>query len=177
MSTDIAVIVIDVQVGIMREAYRSDEVLQNIKRLLERARAAGTPVIYVQHASSAGQDLEINTPGWQIYPTIAPRVDEMVVGKESPDAFYQTRLQAELEERGIKRLVIVGAQTQYCVDTTTRRAVSQGYDVLLASDAHTTFDNEILTAAQIVALHNETLENFWAGEQVVRVKPVDEIVF
>ncbi len=177
MSTDMAVVVIDVQAGIMANAYHSAEVLENIKNLLGRAREAGVPVIYVQHASPAGQDLEINTPPWQIHPTIAPLAGEVVIGKESPDSFHSTQLQTELEKQGIKQLVIVGAETQFCVDTTTRRAVSQGYDVLLVSDAHTTSYSPTLPAEQVIALHNETLNGFWADENVVRVRPAAEIVF
>ena len=177
MSTDTALLVIDVQVGLMQNAYRRDEVLQKIKLLLERAREGETPIIYVQHDDSPGGDLEVNTPGWQIHPAIAPREGEVVVRKESPDAFYQTRLQEELEARNTKRLVIVGGQTEYCVETTTRRAVSQGYNVLLVGDAHTTFDSKTLTAAQIIAFCNEAMNGFWAGEQVVRVRSAEEIVF
>ncbi|HEY3993021.1 MAG TPA: cysteine hydrolase family protein [Ktedonobacteraceae bacterium] len=177
MSSDTALLVIDVQVGLMQDAYGRDEVLQTIKLLLERAHASETPVIYVQHDDSPGGDLEFDTPGWQIHPLVAPREGEVVVRKASPDAFYQTRLQEELQTRGIKRLVIAGGQTEYCVDATTRRAVSQGYNVLLVSDAHTTFDNKTLTAAQIIAFYNETMNGFWAGDQVVRVRPAEEIVF
>ena len=86
-------------------------------------------------------------------------------------------MQAELEARGIKRLIITGGQTQYCVDTTVRRAVAQGYDVLLASDAHTTEDSETLPAEKIIAFYNETLNGFWAGKSKVRVQPASEIHF
>jgi len=86
-------------------------------------------------------------------------------------------LQEELKVRGIKRLVICGGQTQYCVDTAVRRAAAVGYDVLLASDAHTTEDSETLPAEQIIAFYNETLNGFWAGERKVRVQPASEIHF
>ena len=177
MSTGTALLVIDVQAGLMQDAYRREEVLRAINLLLERTRGSNTPVIYVQHDGTSGDVLEVGTPGWQIHPAIAPRDGEAVVREKSPDAFYQTRLQEELEARGIKRLVIVGGQTEYCVCTTARRAVSQGYDVLLVSDAHTTFDNKTLTAAQIVAFYNEALNGFWAGNQVVRVRSASEIEF
>lgn len=177
MGTDTALLVIDVQVNLMKDAYRRDEVLRTIGLLLDRARASATPVVYVQHNDEPGGDLETNTPGWQIHPAVTPHADEVVVQKASPDGFYQTSLQEELQVRGIKRLVVVGGQTEYCVDTTARRAVSQGYDVLLVSDAHTTFDNEILSAEQIIALYNHASNGFWAGDHVVRVRPASEIVF
>lgn len=177
MSTETALLIIDVQVGLIEDAYRRDEVLQSIQLLLERARAQGTPVIYVQHEEVPGQQLEANTPAWQIHPAIAPRADETVVRKESPDAFHRTNLQEELQARGIKSLIVMGMQTEYCVDTTTRRAVTQGYDVLLVSDAHTTYDNKTLKAEQITAFYNETWNGFWADEHAVRVRSAEEIVF
>ncbi|SRR5258707_14057681 len=176
MSAETALVVIDVQVNLMKEAYRREEVLQTIGLLLERARASETPVIYVQHNDEPGGDLETNTPGWQIHPAVAPREGEVVIQKASPDAFHRTRLQEELQARGIKRLVVTGGQTEYCVDATTRQAVSQGYDVLLVSDAHTTLGNKTLNAGQIIAFYNEAMHGFWAGESVVRVKSAEEIV-
>jgi nicotinamidase-related amidase len=177
MSADTALVVIDAQIGVVGEAYRHDEVLDNINLLLDRARTSGTPVIYIQHNEPKGGELEPGMPKWPIHPAIAPHDGEPVIQKESPDSFHETPLQAELEARGIKRLVITGGQTQICVDTTVRRAVAQGYNVLLASDAHTTDDSETLPAEKIIAFYNETLNGFWAGEHVVRVRPASEIHF
>ena len=174
MNVDTALLVIDAQMGVVGEAYQHDEVLENIKLLLDRARTSGTPVIYVQHIDPW---MEPGTPLWQIHPTVAPHEGEPAVQKKSPDSFHETRLQEELEARGIKRLVITGGQTQMCVDTTARRAVAKGYDVLLASDAHTTEDSETLPAEKIIAFYNETLNGFWAGEHKVRVLPASEIDF
>lgn len=176
MKMETALVVIDVQYGVVGEgAYHRDEVLKNINLLLDRARSSETPVIYVQHNEPVY--MEPGMPEWQIHSAIAPRAGETVIEKESPDSFHKTRLQEELEARGIKRLVIAGAQTQMCIDSTVRRAVAQGYDVLLAGDAHTTDDSETWPAAQIIAFHNETLNGFWAGERRVRVKPTSEIQF
>ncbi len=114
---------------------------------------------------------------WQIHPAVTPHEGEPVIQKESPDSFHATCLQEELEARGIKRLVITGGQTQYCVDTTVRRAASQGYDVVLVSDAHTTEDSETLPAKQMIAFSNETLNGFRAGQHKVQVQPASEIHF
>jgi nicotinamidase-related amidase len=171
---DTALVVIDTQVEIIEAAYRGKEVLENIGTLLAKARAAGVPVIYVQHNDPY---LTVGTPQWQIHPAIAPQEGEPVVHKQSPDSFYDTTLQQELEKRSIKHLVIVGAQSNYCVDTSSRRAVSVGYDVTLVSDAHTTEDSDVLTAEQIIAHHNSTLDSFWAGEHRIRVKPTDQVAF
>jgi nicotinamidase-related amidase len=177
MNTDTALVVIDAQIGVVGEAYHHDEVLENINLLLDRARTSGTPVIYVQHNESKGRELEPGAPKWSIHPAVAPHDGEPIVQKTAPDSFYETSLQTELEAHGIKRLIITGGQTQYCVDTTVRRAVAQGYDVLLVSDAHTTEDSDTLPAEKIIAFYNETLNGFWAGGHKVRVQPANEIYF
>jgi nicotinamidase-related amidase len=177
MSTETALVVIDVQQGLMEEAYQRDEVLNRINTLLARARASQTPVIYVQHDEPKGYQLEVGTVAWQIHPAVAPRPDEPVVNKRASDAFYDTTLKQELDRRGIHHLVVVGGQTEYCVDTTVRRATTCGYDVTLVSDAHTTYDCEMLTAPQIIAHTNEMLNGFHTDTCNIIVKPTSEITF
>ncbi len=178
MSTQTALLVIDVQVGLITgPAYRGPEVLANIADLLARARVAGTPVIYVQHDGDAGGQMEPGAPGWQIHPTIAPESGEPIIRKRASDAFYQTNLQAELEALHIQHLIITGCRTEMCVDTTSRAAISRGYDVTLVSDAHSTSDNEVLSAEQIVAHHNMTLDDFGTDEHVVVIKQTKDVAF
>jgi nicotinamidase-related amidase len=105
-------------------------------------------------------------------PAIAPSQDGLVIHKRHPDSFQETELQHELKERGIEYLVIAGIQTEYCVDTTCRRAYSLGYDVILVQDGHSTWDSEPLDASQIIAHHNNVL-----GGWFTRLQPAREIVF
>ncbi len=177
MSTDTALVVIDVQKGLIGDAYQHDEILARINTLLAKARASQTPVIYVQHDEPKGYSLEVGTDAWQIHPAIAPQNDEPVVNKRASDAFYDTTLRQELDRRGIKHLVVVGGQTEYCVDTTVRRATTCGYDVTLVGDAHTTYDCDLLSAAQIIAYHNEVLDGFQTDTCAIIVKPTSEITF
>ena len=172
-----ALLVIDVQVGIIEgfKAYRANEVLHQINSLLERARSSGTPVIYIQHDGENGHPLEAGSPGWQIHPAIKPEKDDLIVRKKASDSFFETNLQDELASLDINHLIATGCMTEYCVDTTVRRAVSNGYDVTLVSDAHTTIDNKLLTAAQIIAHHNSLLNGFDAGRHAITVKPSDEV--
>lgn len=176
MTTNAAFLIIDTQVGVVEHAYAKEQMLENIKTLLTQARERHVPVVYVQHEEPQGYQLEPGTPAWQIHPSISPREGEPIVHKQSPDSFYDTTLQEVLQAQGIKHLIVVGAQSNYCVDTTTRRALSMGYDVTLVSDAHTTDDSDALTAQQIIAHHNATLNGFWAGEHQARVKPTSEVV-
>ena len=152
-------------------------VLPRIRTLIAKAHASAIPVIYIQHDGPKGHPLETHTKGWEIHPLLEPADAEPVIEKRESDSFFETTLQQELEKKGITHLIISGGMTEYCVDTTCRRAASAGYDVTLAGDAHFTRDNGVLTAANIIAHHNFVLDDFGAGDHMVRVKPADEIIF
>jgi len=180
-----ALLVIDVQEGILdvpgakRPAVgqRFDEVRGQIAELVSGARNQGAPIIFVQHDDGPGHRLEKGTPGWEICGDLNRAPEDVVVSKTACDSFYQTDLQDVLSERGIDHLVIAGLMTQYCVDTTCRRAVSLGYNVTLVADAHTTADSDALTVEQIVAHHNALLDGFDAGAAVLRVVPASDVKF
>jgi nicotinamidase-related amidase len=170
-----ALLVIDVQMfgfGEDSPVYAGESLLANICDLVAHARAADVPVVYVQHCGAEGESAEPGAPAWEIHPAIAPAEGEPVVQKGHPDAFQETTLLQELESKNIKRLVVAGMQTEYCVDTTCRRAYSLGYDVVLAEDAHSTWDTEHLTAPQVIAHHNATL-----GGWFVTLKAARDVIF
>jgi nicotinamidase-related amidase len=177
--TRAALLIIDVQVGLVElmpsEVQRN--VLPRIGALLAKARASGAPVIHIQHDGAKGHPLEAETKVWKIHPSVQPADRELVIRKRESDSFSGTTLQQELKRMGITHLIIAGGMTEYCVDTTCRRATSLGYDVTLAGDAHLTRDNGVLTAANIIAHHNFVLDGFGARDHVVRVRPADQIVF
>lgn len=156
-------IVIDVQTGLFTEpgypVYQKDSILRNINALIAKARSADVPVFFVQHTESEGP-LQLNTPGWKIHSALDVRDSDVRFIKTSPDSFYKTPLESLLKDRGITDLVLCGLQTEYCVDTTTRSAFSHGYRTFLVSDAHSTYDNDLLKASQIVAHHNGILRSF-----------------
>ena len=174
MSKDKALLVVDVQSRVVdwsqATSEGSEEVLARINELMAKARAAKAQVIYVQHDGDADGRLAPGSEGWQLHPSIAPVHGETVIRKRASDSFYETSLEDELKARGIKHLVIVGCRTQYCIDATCRSAVSRDYDVTLAKDAHMTVDTETLKASQIIAHHNETLDDFGNNNHVVTVK-------
>lgn len=180
-----ALVIIDVQKAILsapdvprpkETADAMDSMVERIAGLLAKARTAGTPVIFVQHDGPPGRRLELNSKGWEIRDEIAPQPGEPVIHKRACDAFFETGLEAELQRRGIRRLLVAGAMTDYCVNTTVRRAVSQGYDVVLAADGHMTQDSASgLRFEQIIAYHNELLDEFDAGAHSVTVLPISKI--
>ena len=151
--------------------------LPKIETLLFKARASGTPVIYVRHDGPKGHPLDSDMKESEIHPCVAPVEGDQIVRKKASDSFFNTTLQDELAKRGISHLVITGGMTEYCVDTTCRRATSLGYEVTLVADAHLTRDNGVITATHIIAHHNFVLDGFGAGEHSIRVKPTAEITF
>ena len=163
MRTGTALVIVDVQTGLVDGAnpvYRLDALLENISTLIAQARSTGTPIIYIQDNDVD----EIGSPGWQIHPTIAPQAGDLVIRKPETDAFYGTTLQQELEARGLEHLIVVGCKSEVCIDATCRKATDLGYHVTLVSDAHSTTDNAVLTAPQIIAYHNYILPMVWSDE-------------
>jgi nicotinamidase-related amidase len=179
-----ALLVIDVQRGILaipnlvrkKEIDQAlDQTVARIAGLIDRARTTSVPVIYIQHDGSPGHRLEPGTSGWPLRPEIAPQAGDPVIHKRASDAFFETTLAAQLTAAAIQQLVICGCMTQYCVDTTARRAVSLGYDVVLAADGHMTADTDTLRFEQVIAHHNALLDGFDAGEHEVSLCPSAEI--
>ena len=154
-----------------------DQTVARLASLQEKARRAGVPVLLVQHDGASGHRLAVGTPGWALRQEIAPKQGEVVVHKKSADSFFETDLAERLDERSVTHLIVGGCMSQFCVDTTVRRAVSIGYDVTLIADGHTTGDTTTLTFSEIVAHHNETLDGFDAGKAMVAVRLAADIVF
>jgi nicotinamidase-related amidase len=158
-----ALLIIDVQMAMFTgetHVYKDEEVLNNIAAMLEKARSTGMPVIFVQHTVTGYARFEKGSPTWEIHPGIKPLEAEDVVEKSYCDSFMNTKLESVLKGKGITELIIAGMQTEYCIDTSVRRAFSMGYRNILVSDAHTTYDNEALTADQIIRHHNSV----WDGD-------------
>jgi nicotinamidase-related amidase len=132
-----ALLVIDVQNGVVGEAYNRDGVVANVGALVEKARAADVEVVWIQHHSD---DLPRGSDGWQYVPELERRDAEPLVEKTYADAFEATDLEAVLAARGVGRLVVAGAQTDECIRSTLHGAIVRGYDATLVSDAHTTED-------------------------------------
>lgn len=132
--------------------------------LITKAQTCEVLVIYVQHNAGIGRPLEPNTDGWAIHYAIAPVQRDIVIQKTTPDSFHKTHLQNALDTNGIKNFVVAGIQTELCIDTTCRRAFSLGYDVILAKDAHSTWDRGRFKAVDIIEYHNDVLK--WVSSSI-----------
>lgn len=149
-----ALIVIDVQNGVVDGAHERDEVVVNIGGLVDRARQEAVPVVWVQHADDG---LIAGTDEWKIVPELVPNEGEPIVQKNYGDSFEATDLESVLSDLGVGRLVVVGAQTDACVRSTLHGAFTRGYDATLVGDAHTTEDQSAWGApppAQVIAHTN-----------------------
>jgi nicotinamidase-related amidase len=132
-----ALMVIDVQNGVVAEAHERDAVVANVHSLVEKARADRVPVVWVQHNDAS---LERDTDDWRIVPELSPDAGEPLVEKSYGDAFEDTTLESVLAGLGVGRLVVAGAQTDMCIRSTLHGALARGYDATLVEDAHTTED-------------------------------------
>jgi nicotinamidase-related amidase len=132
-----ALLVVDVQTGVVAEAHDRDAVVANIADLVERARATSVPVVWVQHSDD---ELPHGSDDWQIVAELAPEPSEARVDKRYGDAFEDTRLEAVLSDLRVGRLVVTGAETDACIRSTLHGAFTRGYDATLVGDAHTTGD-------------------------------------
>ncbi|HEU5222425.1 MAG TPA: cysteine hydrolase family protein [Candidatus Lumbricidophila sp.] len=150
-----ALLVIDLQNDVVAGAHDAEGVLARTAALVDRARAEGAPVVWVQHEDEwmpRGSEL------WQLAAPLARGDDEPLVHKKYRDSFADTALESVLERLDVRRLVVAGAQSDVCIRTTTQRAAADGYDVTLVGDAHTTVDADLgdltLTGEQIIAHTN-----------------------
>jgi len=172
-----AVLVIDVQQGLCEgegAAYDCRGTISRINAVTRRARAAHAPVVFIQHESEPG-DLEYGTLAWQLADGLEVHESDLRIRKTTPDAFLRTELHEVLQKHGVGELVICGMHSEFCVDTTTRRALALGFPVILVSDAHTSAGNEAINAQQVIAHHNATLTNISSFGPRVRAVPHSEV--
>jgi nicotinamidase-related amidase len=145
-------LVVDVQVGVVAQAWEAQRVVANVATSVARARERGVPVVWVQHGD---EELKPDTPAWQWVPELTPAPGEPLVHKRFNSAFEQTTLADELESLGATHIVLAGAATNWCIRATAYGALDRGYDLTLVSDAHTTEsiepeDGPVIEAARIV---------------------------
>jgi nicotinamidase-related amidase len=172
-----ALLVVDVQHGVVDGAPRRDEVVATIAALAVRARAEGASVIWVQHADDG---LVAGTPGWELVAELGRRDGEPIVAKHHGDSFEDTTLETELAARGVGRVVVAGAQTDACIRATLHGAFVRGYDTVLVADAHTTEDltEYGLPAPELVIAHANQWWTWQSGPgREASVEPAADVRF
>ncbi|MEJ2792048.1 cysteine hydrolase family protein [Iodobacter sp. LRB] len=174
-----AMLIIDVQEALCSGEYAAFEAAQVINRInavAQLARQNKVPVIYIQHEANDGL-LEYGSVGWQLAVGLQAQPDDLFIRKTASDSFHNTNLHTLLKDLGTEHLIICGLQSEFCVDTTVRRALALGYPVTLIADGHSTVDNGVLSAAQISAHHNVTLSNLASFGPRVKAITAEQIGF
>ncbi|WP_410792091.1 isochorismatase family protein [Kribbella sp. C-35] len=172
-----AVLVVDVQNGVVGESYERDRVVANISTLVGKARAGGVPVVWVQHSS---EHLVKDSDQWQLVPELSRDGSEPLVHKTYADSFEATDLEDVLARAGIGHLIVSGAQTDECIRSTIHGAMVRGYDVTLVADAHTTEDLTEYgapTPDKVIAHTNLYWQYHRAPGRTAAVKKTDEVTF
>jgi nicotinamidase-related amidase len=172
-----ALLVIDVQKGVVAEAYDRDTVVANISCLVDTARADNVPVVWVQHSD---EGLEVGSEAWEYVAELTREETEPLVHKRYGDSFEDTDLENVLAKSGVGSLVVTGASTDACIRSTIHGAFARGYDVTLVGDAHTTDDQTQWGAPppdQVIAHTNLYWQYQRAPGRTAGVVPTKDVTF
>ena len=141
-------LIVDVQVGVVADAWEAPRVINNVARAVERAREQNVPVIWIQHESD---ELPRDSATWQLVPQLVPAEGEARIYKKFESSFEETSLENELAELGATHIVLAGAMTNWCIRATAYGALDRGYDLTLIKDAHTTANMDLGNGERIEA--------------------------
>jgi len=173
-----ALLVIDVQVGVMADAFEREVKIANMSKAIEKARAESIPVIWVQHSD---EELVLESAEWEIVSELSPLPSETKVRKTFRSSFEETNLEEVLNTLGVSHLYVCGAETNNCVRHTSHTALEKGYDLTLISDAHTTtgfeWDGYIVDAARVIDEQNTNFMQYSLPGRTARAVPVAELSF
>ena len=166
-------LIVDMQNALVHDnPYNINTVLSNIKDLVAGARQYGTEIIYIQHDGGSGDELEIGTEGWGIADVISPFHDDKVFGKQKNSAFKGTALHAYLQEKEVDTIILVGMQTEYCIDATCKSAFDLDYSIIIPEDCTTTFDNDYFSGRALSEYYEKKIWN----ERFAKVVPLKMIM-
>jgi nicotinamidase-related amidase len=173
-----ALLIIDVQNGLFlgNPPAEAIAVIGRINDLSKRARAAGIPVVFIQHEQVKGE-LLYGSHSWDLHADLLCVEGDLRVRKTTPDSFLRTGLEAKLRSLRVDNLIICGYASEFCVDTTVRRGAALGFPIIIAADAHTTHDKVHLSGVAIREHHNATLAQISSFPVSIRAQPAAEIVF
>ena len=166
-------LVVDVQTCMIKEQpYNVSHVLANIQKLLSAAREHELEVVYVRHEDEEDGDLERGSEGWEIYSDIAPIAGEKIFDKHFNSAFLKTGLKEYLNDKQVDTIILVGLQTEYCIDATCKAAFEHGFRILIPEETNTTFDNEFLSGEKLYKYYNYKIWN----HRFAQIIPLEEVI-
>ena len=173
MNENQVLLVIDAQINMFNEkisVYNAKQLIKILQQLVKKARLKGVPVIWVRNNGEKGDPDEPGTRGWKIHPLIKPKKGEMVIDKHKSSAFEGTNLLMILEQMEISHLIIVGMQTEFCINSTVRNAIELGFNVTLIKDGHSTFDSDEMKAREIIEKYNKEINDIAKIEKAENIR-------
>jgi nicotinamidase-related amidase len=174
-------LIIDVQEAVLSGCADIAGVVSRINELAQRARSTGSPVIYIQHQDPDDPEMTAGSPGWELAASLERLGEEVVIAKTYRDSFAETALHARLAATGTRRVVVTGAQSDYCVQTTALSVLAHGYDLTLVSDAHTAHAAELehvnVPAATVVTFINDHVAGLRYPGRTIEVLPTARVMF
>lgn len=157
---NIVLLVVDVQNALIKgHPYNEQRVIANIRKLISTARDNKKEVLYLRHDDGKDSELEQGTDGWQIHDDISPNNSELIFEKQYNSAFHKTGLRGYLESKEIDTIILVGLQTEYCIDATCKSAFDYGYEIIIPEETNTTFGNEYLSGDKLYEFYNYKIWN------------------
>jgi nicotinamidase-related amidase len=175
-----ALVIIDMQAGSFGPAcppcHDTAGLIERLNALAQWVRAGGGVVVWVQHDGPPGDVLEPGTDGWQILPALDRLAGDETVSKTACDSFLGTRLEALLRERGVRRVIITGWATDFCVDTTVRSCTARGFATWAAADGHTASDRPHLPAVKVIEHHNYVWSDLIAPGGAVTIASCQQLM-
>ncbi len=172
----IVLLVVDVQHFLIENhPYNERNVIDNIKRLIEFARKNNVEVIYVRHEAGVGTPFERNTNGWEIYHEVQPNDNEIIFDKKYNSSFLCTDLHMYLKDKNIENIILVGLQTELCIDSTCKGACELDYKVIIPEETNTTFGNVYINAENLYKHYNYKIWNNRFGK-VVPIEEAEEMM-
>jgi nicotinamidase-related amidase len=174
-----ALLIIDMQVGLFRAEtprYDANGVVNRINALARAVRENGDIVVFIQHNGAQGDPLEQGTEGWQIIPALERYPSDVIVNKTACNSFYKTELTSILDRKKVRRLIITGCATDFCVDATIQAAISRDYKVVVVADGHTTTDRPHIDARSLIRHHNWLWQNLIHPKLRIEVRKMEELI-
>ncbi|MGE8204671.1 cysteine hydrolase family protein [Heyndrickxia sp. NPDC080065] len=153
--------------------FNKEQLIQNINQVIEKAKESAVPIVFVRDLDVA----EGKGPGFQIHNEIHVPNEAVIFDKSATNSFHETGLLNHLRSQQIEHLVVMGCKTQHCIDSVVRTATISGLDVTLVGDGHSTTDNDVLSAEQIIKHHNRTLHGHYNVEHFSVVRNAEEDLF
>ena len=149
-------LVVDVQEGIVSDSlYNKDVFLNTLKESIDYLRIREIEIIYIRHQDEIGDALEYGKPGWEIYHEVKPLSNEKIFDKERNSAFRNTELKEYLNTKEVDTIILMGLQTDYCMDATCKVAFEYGYTVYVVENTNTTEDNIYMNGKTTVEFYNQ----------------------